>query len=224
MEQGEQLQPTAGDGSASGLQKSMRFLLQVIAGLLLSEYVTKSVTIYHQSAATVNLLVLAAAGAFLFRLFVDNLLFYEASDRTIAKASEYVVRLLLLLLDLASYVVCYDIVYRLGRLAERTGYVYRYVAIQRVMYAIAIVEALHFIWSAVARVADRKWGDGKSEQRFGRWMLCSGGTSVVMAVLARLIVPALSPTSAAAWFAIASAISLFAYLSLMESQYRKIVR
>ena len=213
-----------GESTASGLQKSMRFLLQVIAGLLLSEFVTKSVMIYHGSLARANILVLAAAGAFLFRLFVDNLLFYEESDRNIDSGAEYVMRLFLLAVDLASYVVCYDIVVRLSRLAEHPSHQYTYVLIQQVMYAIALVEAFHFLWSVGALVADRTWGDKQSTERFVRWMACSGGTGVAMTVVASWFVPGVSPDSAAIWFAVISAGSLLAYLSLMQSQYRKVVR
>ena len=202
----------------------MRFLLQVIAGLLLSEYVTKSIVIWHQSRAWVNTLVLLGAGMFLFRLFVDNLLFYEASDRTIERTWEYVTRLFLLALDLASYVVCYDIVFRLGRLAARTEYMYTTTAVRQVMCAIALVEVFHFFWSLGAMAADKTWGNGDSTERFQLWMLCSGGTAIGMSVVAVYAVAGQAPLTAALWFIAASSVSLFAYLCFMQAQYRKVVR
>jgi len=210
-------------GKATGLQKSMRFLLQVIAGLLLGAFITNSIRIAEAHGGVTNNILLISAGVFLFRLFVDNLLFYETSDQPVQNGSEYFVRLILLALDVMSYVVCYRIVYRLGLLPNKATIIYAPWAVVLLAQGVALVEFLHFLWSVGALGAEEKWHSGKQSKLFARWAILSGVTCTAMLIVS-CQAQALPPLSAAVTFAIASGVSLVAYLIVMQEQYREIVR
>jgi hypothetical protein len=165
----------------TGLQKSMQFILQVIAGVLLADLVTKSVAITDTKWSAVNLVICIAAGAFLFRIFVDNLLYYEAADTKVTGPREYCTRLLLLGLDLASYVICYDIVFRIGRYVEASKpTVFRQDLIIRVLQDIALVEVLHCAWALITWAMLKTWHHDAERGSFVTWARLSAATAVVM--------------------------------------------
>ena len=145
----------------SGLQHAMRALLGIIAGLLVAEMLQHLVAKVRSGTLGDTLLALAAT-LFLFRVVVDNILFYQLDDRT---EKAYVRRILLIFLDLMSYGVLYFMVASLKERPQLTS----------VVKAMAIVEMLHALWCMLSlSVLDAiKSQDEDRKRMLRRWFVTS---------------------------------------------------
>jgi hypothetical protein len=208
----------------SGLQLSMRLLLGIIAGLLISDLL-KALVLHFRSCHCVQIwlwpdaLIATAAALFLFRVVADNMLYYADPD-PLSSSNSYSARVLLVLLDLCSYAFCYDIVSRLdpaaGPISEEAAY--------GIFADVAVVEGLHWLWSYIA--LDRVRSTTGSDRQplldlLWSWRLLSGAFAVMwlMVWIHLLATPRWPDIGKAALLATLSGGSALAYLVVMQRQY-----
>jgi hypothetical protein len=214
----------------SGLQIPMLFLFQIIAGLLLADLFKQAVEVLNKSRHVVNILLLFAGAAFLIRLLVENFIFYAATDTPPATISQYVLRILLLLIDLAAFAIGYDLVHQVSPSGLVGGNnVYSIDRARRVLWAMAGVEILHVGWGLLnvllGVVRGETWQTvliGSTNGTVaGRWL----AISVVFALLPLPLISSIRRSNQAAdlWVAVKvagfSAASVLTYLVVMRDYY-----
>jgi hypothetical protein len=173
----------------SALQISMRFLFQIIAGLLLADLFKQAVELLNISRAASNVRLVLAAAAFLIRLVVDTYIYYEGGDLPPASISEYGIRILLLLIDLTAFALAYDIVHQLsGATLVGPSRVLTLAHARRILIGMAAIEGVHTAWELIETF--RAVYQGSS---FGTVLLGSTGGTVIGRWLLLSLVFALLP-------------------------------
>ena len=179
----------------SGLQISMLFLFQIIAGLLLADLFKQAVEVLNKSVTTENVLVIAAAAAFIIRLVVDNYIYYADSDMPPVTTFEYAIRIVLLLIDLAAFAIAYDIVHQISEKSlHGSRKVLSLPQVRRVLCGMALIEALHTVWGLI-----------------NTWLMVRGG-----ATLHAVLVGATQGTTTGRWLVLSL---VFAILPLPLIRY-----
>lgn len=216
--------------AASGLQISMLFLFQIIAGLLLADLFKQAIEVLNKSRAKVNVLLILAAAAFLLRLLVENFIFYGAPDAPPTNTGQYVLRIMMLLIDLSAFAIGYDIVHQISP-AGLTGVtnVFAYRSARRVLWGMAAIEMLHVVWGLLNVALGSATGlsvhgiliGATSGTVAGRWLLLSILFAIAPLPVIRSIPHAAAPADlrAAMKVALFSAISVLAYLVVMRNYY-----
>jgi len=213
----------------TGLHLSMRALLGIIAGLLVADalrYTVSFVTASPRDPQTwANFLVALGATIFVTRVVADNILYYGDADIDTIYG-DYWTRVLLILLDLASYSFCYAIVARF----TAVQYISRGAVRWMITYATA-VEVLHSVWCAVAlfclhikHAADKE----TREPWLRKWLKVSAlwsGVGIVLTGFAWWCHAQLGaePTSlllGGVFFAV-SAFAAYTYLRAMKNDYER---
>lgn len=156
----------------SRLQKAMRALLAIIAGLLIADMLRNVVDTIRAGGPHLwaNAAIVIGAALFLFRIVVDNILFYEKKDTT---SGGYVTRVALIVLDLISYALCYDVVARLDPGGDEWLRFSRPVLAVALLH-IAMIETFHSLWC-------RLWlplADAASKDHLRKWSWLSSGTAL----------------------------------------------
>lgn len=156
--------PTCGgatpDPGDTGIQIAMRTLLSIVAGLLIADMLKITVRIAIgdgwtccQSAADVALST--AALAFIGKVVIDNVLHYHEADWVFASRL-YWHRWFLVVLDLASYALCYTTVALFDIASGARVTIYPTVVVS--LAALAAVELLHWFWCDRAMALARTGG------------------------------------------------------------------
>jgi hypothetical protein len=214
----------------SALQISMRFLFQIIAGLLLADVFKQAVDLLNVSRAASNVRLVLAAATFLTRLVVDTYIYYEGGDLPPASTGEYAVRILLLLIDLAAFALAYDIVHQLSA-TEPFGptEVLPLVRARRMLIGMAAIEGIHTLWGLIEALREVYQGNSLGSVLLGstggtvigRWLLLSSVFALLpLPIIARMRGNTAPSTERASWivmvFSFASAIT---YALVMQDYY-----
>lgn len=217
----------------TGLHISMRALLSIIAGLLVADAVKACVVALTAGAAStpepwINVALALAGTLFVARVVTDNLLYYAAPDVK-TKEQHYVRRVLLILLDLMSYAVCYAIVARItiasGANVLTTG------AVRWMVIYATLVEILHATWCLIARygLPNEDLEDARTRNEWLEdWFRISGASAVAGTVLSIFAWRRFHPGFEASprWLAITALLvslaSVGAYLWAMQKHYGRL--
>lgn len=214
----------------SALQISMRFLFQIIAGLLLADVFKQAVELLNVSRAASNVRLVLAAVTFLTRLVVDTYIYYESGDLPPATTTEYAIRILLLLIDLAAFALAYDIVHQLS-LGDLSGPadVLPLARARRMLIGMAAIEGVHTIWELIETLRAVYQGasfgavliGSTGGTVIGRWLLLSSVFALLpIPIIARMRGPNAPSAERASWivllFSLASAIT---YALVLQDYY-----
>jgi hypothetical protein len=170
----------------SGLHLSMRVLLGIVAGLIITDllrFFVKAIgaEISLDSLRTYNVALAGAALIFVTRVLVDNSLYYARPDAK-TQTPVYIARLSLIFLDLLSYAACYHVVTQGEVAAGKRGEIILPM-IRTIAVDVVFIEATHFVWCVVALIALRKpkQSDDLRKRRswLPRWAFLSGTSAVI---------------------------------------------
>jgi len=207
----------------------MRALLGIIAGLLVADALRNTVSFVMANPRVpqtwANFLVALAAMIFVTRVVIDNVLYYSDVDIDTIY-SDYWTRVLLILLDLASYSFCYAIVARFT--FSTPSNISRGAARWMLWYATA-VEILHFFWCLIAVTCLHiKQAVDKETRRpwLRKWLALSATWSVfgLGASIWGYSLPNGSEPVTLAFgytFFIVSAVAAFSYVAFMKNDYER---
>lgn len=196
------------------LHQSMRLLLGIVAGLLISDMLKVTVkTIDAASsggAGCPEVLTTIAAILFLVRLVVHNVQYYSGDDLKTRDPEKpaLAIRVLLICLDLTAYGVCYHMVAELQPIA---GTSFEFGTIATVVLDIALAELLQFLCCLIALTRLDLHDDRRANLELWRNLSALfGGVFLVLWLTAMIV--AMSPSLFASIALMTSLISAVAYL------------
>src|ERR1051325_3104215 len=176
--------------SDTRLTAAMRAMLAIIAGQIVSNLLQGTWTNLTAGAKTradawANALVFLAATVFVFRVLIDNILYYNDAD-VVTGRDAYPLRGLLIVLDLLSYGFCNGIVTRLTSGDQSV------VPHEDLRWAIGLfvgVETLHFIWCSIALGVVKEEPESDPRKSLLRnWRSLSGTWAVIWLIVAAVLI------------------------------------
>lgn len=208
----------------------MRFLFQIIAGLLLADLFKQAVELLNVSRAASNVRLVLAAAAFLIRLVVDTYIYYEGGDLPPASMGEYGIRILLLLIDLTAFALAYDIVHQLSATAlSGPGEVLTLAHARRTLIGMAAIEGVHTVWGLIETFRAVYPGNtfgavllGSTDGTvIGRWLLLSSLFALLPIPIISKMRGANAPSpERASWIVLVfSLVSAITYACVMKDYY-----
>lgn len=130
-----------------GLKRATGFLFTIVASLLLSDYLTNGVKVLNTGPSAVHIILLVGAGVNLFRIVVDNFIYYEGREHAVSSWPIFQWRIVLTMLEMGVLLLAYDLVYQFDYdTIEKNGGVMPLAATRRVALDFGLIEGLWFIW------------------------------------------------------------------------------